>query len=59
MWERTITVSQKQYQINEKKKKRTVMGVKPVSIKHMGYSGFRHPSMNDRLDISEIFLKGP
>ena len=24
-----------------------------------GYSGFRPPSMNDRLDISEIFLKGP
>ena len=24
-----------------------------------GFSGFRPPSMNDRLDISEIFLKGP
>ena len=24
-----------------------------------GYSGFRPPLMNDRLDISEIFLKGP
>ena len=23
-----------------------------------GFSGFRPPSMNDRLDISEIFLKG-
>ena len=24
-----------------------------------GFSGFRPPLMNDRLDISEIFLKGP
>ena len=24
-----------------------------------GFSGFRPPSMNNRLDISEIFLKGP
>ena len=24
-----------------------------------GFSGFRPPSMNDRLDISELFLKGP
>ena len=23
------------------------------------FSGFRPPLMNDRLDISEIFLKGP
>ena len=23
-----------------------------------GFSGFRPPMMNDRLDISEIFLKG-
>ena len=24
-----------------------------------GFSGFRPPLMNDRIDISEIFLKGP
>ena len=24
-----------------------------------GFSGFRPPLMNDQLDISEIFLKGP
>ena len=24
-----------------------------------GFSSFRPPLMNDRLDISEIFLKGP